>query len=103
MESNIVSDGYFEVLGTVADAKYRSLTDGPTPYLFLPLAQKFSPTVTIHVRTFREPMEAVPPLSPWQGGGAPPAQRPCSITTGNTFNRVLLESAGPGGAPGSSE
>ena len=54
--------GNLEVIGTVADAKYHSLTDGPTPYLFLPLAQKFNPAVTIHIRTFREPMEAVPLL-----------------------------------------
>ena len=50
------------VIGMVADAKYHSLTDGPTPYLFLPLAQKFSPSVTIHVRAFRDPMEVVPLL-----------------------------------------
>jgi hypothetical protein len=30
--------------------------------------------------------------SPWQGGWAPPAQRPCSIPNGNTVNRVLPES-----------
>ena len=29
--------------------------------------------------------------SPWQGGGAPAAQRPCLITNDNTFNRVLPE------------
>jgi ABC-type antimicrobial peptide transport system permease subunit len=52
--------GDLEVIGVAADAKYHSLTDGPTPFLFLSLAQKFSPSVTIHVRTFREPMEAVP-------------------------------------------
>ena len=34
------------------------------------------------------------PLSPWQGGWAPPAQRPCSITSGNTVNRVLPERGG---------
>ncbi len=30
--------------------------------------------------------------SPWQGGWAPLAQRSCSIASGNTVNRVLLES-----------
>jgi predicted permease len=54
--------GNLEVIGVVADAKVHSVTDGPTPYLFIPLAQKFSPSVTIHVRTFRDPMEAVPLL-----------------------------------------
>ena len=54
--------GDLVVIGMAADAKVHSLTDGPTPYLFLPLAQKFSPAVAIHIRTFREPMEAVPLL-----------------------------------------
>ncbi len=35
--------------------------------------------------------------SPWQGGWAPLAQGPCSITSDNTVNRVLLESPWQGG------
>jgi len=35
--------------------------------------------------------------SPWQGGWAPLAQKPCSIANGNTVNRVLLESPWQGG------
>jgi tagatose-6-phosphate ketose/aldose isomerase len=31
------------------------------------------------------------PDSPWQGGGAPPAQKPCSVTNSNTVKRVSLE------------
>ena len=43
----------------------------------------------------------IAPLSPWQGGWAPPAQRPCSITNGNTVSRVLPERRGEPWSAGS--
>ena len=53
----------------------------PLPVYFLVVLRPWPSTVTEHSAQ-----------SPWQGGWAPPAQRPCSTTNGNTFNRVLPES-----------
>jgi hypothetical protein len=37
------------------------------------------------------------PLNPWQDGGAPLAQKPCCLATGNTLNRGSPERrAAPG-------
>jgi predicted permease len=51
-----------EVAGVVGDAKYHSITESAIPYLFFPLAQKFSPGVTVHIRASRDPLELVPVL-----------------------------------------
>jgi excinuclease UvrABC nuclease subunit len=45
-------------------------------------------------RRLREIAAELHPESPWQGGCAPLAQRPCCITNGNTVNRVLPERVG---------
>jgi hypothetical protein len=37
-------------------------------------------------------VKRVLPESPWQGGGAPSAQKRCCTMNGNTVKRVLLES-----------
>jgi predicted permease len=44
-----------EVVGVVADAKYNSLGEAPQLYLFRPIRQSYSASVTLHVRTERDP------------------------------------------------
>jgi putative ABC transport system permease protein len=49
-----------EIVGVVADGKYRNLTESPQPCLFLPLAQYARPAVTLQVRTAADPLAVVP-------------------------------------------
>ena len=44
-----------EVVGVVADAKYRDLAESPLPYIYRPLEQMYSPEVTLYVRTETPP------------------------------------------------
>ncbi len=44
------------VVGVVRDIKYLNLTEAPRPYLYLPLAQNYSPDMTLHVRTAADPV-----------------------------------------------
>jgi putative ABC transport system permease protein len=44
-----------EVVGVVSDSKYRSLGDERVPFLYLPLAQNYSPVATLLVRTEGDP------------------------------------------------
>ena len=43
-----------QIVGVVADTKYRRLSEGPTPMMFLPQAQVFSPDMQLHVRSAGE-------------------------------------------------
>ena len=38
------------IVGVVREIKYVSVTEDPRPYLYLPLAQSYTPQVTLHVR-----------------------------------------------------
>jgi putative ABC transport system permease protein len=38
------------IVGVVRDIKYVSVTEDPRPYVYLPLAQTYTPQVTLHVR-----------------------------------------------------
>ena len=40
-----------QVVGVVGDTKYRRLSEGPTPWLFFPQAQWFTPELHLYVRT----------------------------------------------------
>lgn len=51
-----------EVIGEVRDTKHQSLAEGPHPFLYLPLAQRYSPRVTVIVRTHGEPAGLLPAL-----------------------------------------
>lgn len=51
-----------EVVGVVPDAKYRSLTEGPTPYFYYPYAQHPSSAMTLQVRTALDPDLIAPAL-----------------------------------------
>jgi predicted permease len=48
-----------EVIGVVRDGKYRTLDEDPTAYAFIPLAQRYSARVTIHVRARASMVEAL--------------------------------------------
>ncbi|MCY4026045.1 MAG: ABC transporter permease [Acidobacteria bacterium] len=45
------SGGDRTVVGVVDDTRYASLTEGPVPLAYLPLAQRFFPTTFVHVRS----------------------------------------------------
>ena len=47
------------VVGIAQDGKYRDVMETPQPYLYLPLGQRYAPSVTLVVRTAGEPLSAV--------------------------------------------
>lgn len=49
-----------EVVGVVADAKYRHVEEAPQCFVYLPLAQHFKPAMTLHLRTALEPAALIP-------------------------------------------
>lgn len=51
-----------EVIGVAANARYRDLHEGPQFFIYIPLAQNFADTVTLHVRTAGDPGEMLPVL-----------------------------------------
>ncbi len=51
---------FVHVVGVVKDSKYRSLGEKPILFLYLPLAQKYEPTMTLLARTAYRPMGALP-------------------------------------------
>ena len=51
-----------EVVGIVPDAKYRSLTEDPLPYLYYPYEQQPAPAMMLQVRTAIDPAGAAGPL-----------------------------------------
>jgi predicted permease len=51
---------WVEVVGIARDGKYLTLGESPRPYLFVPLAQRPSPRLTILVRTEGNPEELLP-------------------------------------------
>jgi predicted permease len=51
---------WVEVVGIARDGKYLTLGEPPRPYMFLPLAQRPSPRLTILVRTEGNPEELLP-------------------------------------------
>lgn len=51
-----------EVVGEVRDAKYQALAEPAHPFLYLPLAQRYSSRVTVTVRTRTEPEALLPAL-----------------------------------------
>jgi predicted permease len=53
-------DAWVEVVGVARDARYETLGEEPVPYIYVPLAQRYSPTVTLHVRTAGDPGALLP-------------------------------------------
>jgi predicted permease len=50
------------VVGVAEDVKVRQLTETPRPYLYLPLAQQYSPQATVVVHTAGDPLGLAPLL-----------------------------------------
>ena len=48
-----------EVVGVAADARYGDLGEEPQPYVYVPVAQNYSPVMMVHVRTRGDPALAV--------------------------------------------
>ena len=55
-------DDLREVVGVVRDGKYFLLGEEPRSFVYLPLAQHYSPSATLHVRTDGEPLALVPAI-----------------------------------------
>ena len=51
-----------EVIGVAKDGKYRSFTERPTPYMYLPLAQSYRSAVILHVRSAASPDVTLPAI-----------------------------------------
>lgn len=73
-------NGVREVVGVVRDGKYRGLDEGPTGFAFVPVAQDYSPRLTVHVRARGETGAALAALRTEVAGLDP---------------NVALEGAGP--------
>jgi macrolide transport system ATP-binding/permease protein len=58
----IDADHPIEVVGVARDAKYISISEPPTPYFFVPLAQNYSSFQTLEVRTPVAPAVMIPEL-----------------------------------------
>ncbi len=50
------------VIGVAETGKYREVVEPPTPYLYLPLAQTYTPVVTLALRTAGDPSALIPAL-----------------------------------------
>jgi predicted permease len=53
---------YWEVVGVVRDGKHRSLNEDPRPVLYVPLAQRYQPEMTLVVRTAKQPEGIFPSI-----------------------------------------
>jgi predicted permease len=50
---------FLTIVGVVADAATVSLTQTPTPYIYLPLSQRYTPSMTLYVRTRHDPRAVI--------------------------------------------
>jgi putative ABC transport system permease protein len=55
-----VRHDFYEIVGIVRDAKYRTLWEEPRPYLYFPLAQRFFQRMNLHVHTDGPAMAVLP-------------------------------------------
>jgi predicted permease len=53
-------EAWVEVVGVARDGRYETIGEEPVPYIYVPLAQRYSPTVTLHVRTAGDPGPLLP-------------------------------------------
>jgi ABC-type antimicrobial peptide transport system permease subunit len=56
------SGGWLEVVGVAQDIKYRSLTEDPRPFYYLPLSQSYGPSMTLVVRAAGDPRAMLAPV-----------------------------------------
>lgn len=62
---------FTEVIGVVKNAKYNSLTENSTPFIFAPLLQNYSGNVNLHVRSQSDPTKLTPAIREVVKGLAP--------------------------------
>jgi len=55
-----VRHDFYEIVGVVRDAKYRTLWEEPRPYLYFPLAQRFFQRMNLHVYSGPSSMSLLP-------------------------------------------
>ncbi len=55
-----VRHDFYEIVGVVRDAKYRTLWEEPRPYLYFPMAQRFFQQANLHVYTGPPPTTLLP-------------------------------------------
>jgi predicted permease len=55
-----VSGAWIEIVGIAKDAKYASLSEGPTPMIYLPVAQQHETGMVLYVRAAGSPATLVP-------------------------------------------
>ncbi len=55
------SEALIRVVGVARDAKYKTLTEAPIPYLYRPLYQSYRPLVALQVRTVSDPLRVAEP------------------------------------------
>jgi predicted permease len=48
-------EDYITVVGVIGDIKYRSMTEAPQAFFFLPVLQNFQPAMVLHVRAAGDP------------------------------------------------
>jgi putative ABC transport system permease protein len=56
----IVGDAHLEVVGVVRTGKYRTLGEGPLPFLYRPVLQDYRPRCTLVVRAAGDPHNLLP-------------------------------------------
>jgi ABC-type antimicrobial peptide transport system permease subunit len=56
-ETFLVKGRPLRVVGVAKTSKYKSISEPPTPFFYVPLAQNFSPTAALFVRTGLAPAE----------------------------------------------
>jgi putative ABC transport system permease protein len=89
-----------EIVGVVRDGKYRSLRETPLPYLYLPLAQNYSPELSIVIGATTDPIDLAPvlrsevrlldPRVPLFGVRTLEQHRDTLITTERTVSRLIV-------------
>jgi predicted permease len=57
-----IRGSHVQVVGIVRDGKYRWLSEGPLAFFYVPLAQDYTPAVTLHVRTLSDPLALTPSI-----------------------------------------
>jgi predicted permease len=56
----IVGDAHLEIVGVVRTGKYRTLSEGPLPFLYRPILQNYRPRCTLVVRAIDDPHGLLP-------------------------------------------
>jgi predicted permease len=80
---------FTEVIGVVKNAKYNSLTENSTPFIFAPLLQNYSGNVNLHIRTQGDPSTLTPAVREVVKGLSPNVTVLGVQTLGERINQSL--------------